>query len=199
MPQRPQDAPSRYVVGFDLGTTNSAVCYVDTEETPWQVRTFAVPQLVAAGSGRSPRNAAVVPLSAGGGRDGGRGVQRFGAQGTGARSPRTTSSASSPATTARCVPGRMINSAKSWLCHSGVDRTAPLLPWHGADDVERLSPVEVSARYLAHVRDAWDAPFPARAAGRAGFRAHAAGLVRRSRPRVDRQGGGRWPGCRAWC
>ena len=43
------------------------------------------------------------------------------------------------------VPGRLINSAKSWLCHTGVDRTAPLLPWHGASDVERLSPVEVSA------------------------------------------------------
>ena len=58
------------------------------------------------------------------------------------------------------VPGRLISSAKSWLCHSGVDRTAALLPWHGAADVQRLSPVEVSARYLAHVRAAWDARFP---------------------------------------
>ena len=44
-----QSGPSRYVVGFDLGTTNSAVCYVDTQESPWRVRTFAVPQLVAPG------------------------------------------------------------------------------------------------------------------------------------------------------
>ena len=58
------------------------------------------------------------------------------------------------------VPGRLISSAKSWLCHSGVDRTAALLPWHGVADVQRLSPVEVSARYLAHVRAAWDARFP---------------------------------------
>ena len=58
------------------------------------------------------------------------------------------------------VPGRLISSAKSWLCHSGVDRTAALLPWHGAADVQRLSPVEVSSRYLAHVRAAWDARFP---------------------------------------
>ena len=57
-------------------------------------------------------------------------------------------------------PGRLIVSAKSWLCHSGVDRTAELLPWHGAADVERLSPVEVSARFLRHVRDAWDHRFP---------------------------------------
>ena len=132
----------------------------------WRVRTFAVPQLVAAGAGRGPRNAAFVPLSAGRrascrprpcgcpGSAGAAGSRQI------ARRRRRTSSASSPATTGRWCPGRLINSAKSWLCHSGVDRTAGLLPWHGAADVERLSPVEVSARYLAHVRDAWDARFP---------------------------------------
>ena len=57
------------------------------------------------------------------------------------------------------VPGRLITSAKSWLCHPGVDRLAELLPWHGADDVERLSPVEASAGYLAHLRAAWNARF----------------------------------------
>ena len=44
-----ETAPSRYVVGIDLGTTNSAICYVDTLETSWSVRSFAVPQLVAPG------------------------------------------------------------------------------------------------------------------------------------------------------
>ena len=46
-----------------------------------------------------------------------------------------------------------------WLCHSGVDRAAKLLPWHGAADVDRLSPVEASARYLGHIREAWNAKF----------------------------------------
>ena len=58
------------------------------------------------------------------------------------------------------VPGRLIVSAKSWLSHSGVDRTAPLLPWHGAADVTKLSPVEVSRRYLAHIRSSWDHAHP---------------------------------------
>ena len=48
-PSASYNSPSRYVVGFDLGTTNSAVMYVDTAVEPWQVRVFAVPQLVAAG------------------------------------------------------------------------------------------------------------------------------------------------------
>jgi hypothetical protein len=58
------------------------------------------------------------------------------------------------------VPGRMIASVKSWLCHNGVDRSAAILPWHGTSDIERLSPVAVSGRYLVHIAAAWDARFP---------------------------------------
>jgi len=56
--------------------------------------------------------------------------------------------------------GRLVASAKSWLCHTGVDRTSKLLPWQAADDVTRLSPVDVTARYLSHIRAAWDHAFP---------------------------------------
>ena len=144
----------RYVVGIDLGTTNSAVTYVDTTEEPWQVRTFAVPQLVAPGqvearetlpsfhyqpaTGELPPQALKLPWSS---------QPPEYAVGVFARDHGAV------------VPGRLISSAKSWLCHSGVDRTAALLPWHGAADVERLSPVDVSARVLQHVREAWDARF----------------------------------------
>lgn len=150
------DAPSRYVVGIDLGTTNSAVCYVDSGEDPWRIRTFAVPQLVAPGvvearqtlpschyqpaSGELPRGATGLPWS----REESEHVVGVFARDHGA-----------------LVPGRLVVSAKSWLSHGGVDRLAPLLPWHAAADVERLSPVDVSARVLEHVRQAWDAAFPA--------------------------------------
>jgi len=152
---RAENAPSRYVVGFDLGTTNSAVCYVDTAESPWQVRTFAVPQLVAPAQVEARETLpsflyqpAAGEMAAGALRCPWHKQEPDCLVGVFARDHGTL------------VPGRMINSAKSWLCHSGVDRLAALLPWHGAPDVERLSPVEVSARYLAHVRDAWDARFP---------------------------------------
>jgi len=153
-----ENTPSRYVVGFDLGTTNSAVTYVDSSVEPWQVRVFSVPQLVAAGQvearetlpsfhyqpaqGELPPAALRLPWMAAK-SDEPPHVVGFFARDHGA-----------------VVPGRLISSAKSWLCHSGVDRTAALLPWHGAADVQRQSPVEVSARYLAHVRAAWDARFP---------------------------------------
>lgn len=146
---------SRYVVGMDLGTTNSAVCYVDTLQRPTKVRTFVVPQAVAAGQieGRETLPSFHYQPAAG---ELAAGAVRLGWQ--------TSDPQSVVGVFAReqgaVVPGRMINSAKSWLCHSGVDRTAELLPWHGADDVDRLSPVEVSARYIRHVREAWDAKFP---------------------------------------
>lgn len=146
---------SRYVVGIDLGTTNSAVAYVDTHERLWQTRTLSIPQIVAPAqiesretlpsfhyepaSGELAPGALQLPWNE---------EEPKYAVGFFARDQGTF------------VPGRLIASAKSWLCHSGVDRTADLLPWHGAPDVTRHSPVDVSARYLAHVRDAWNARFP---------------------------------------
>jgi hypothetical protein len=148
-------SPSRYVVGLDLGTTNSALAYVDTEVTPWRIETFSIPQLVAPGqvearetlpsflyqpaSGEFPAGSLRLPWQK---DDPGEIVGQF------ARDHGTL------------VPGRLVASAKSWLSHSGVDRTADVLPWHGAPDVRRLSPVAVSARYVQHVRAAWDARFP---------------------------------------
>ncbi len=58
------------------------------------------------------------------------------------------------------VPGRLVSSAKSWLSHAGVDRAAPILPWGAAEGVQKISPLQASASYLAHLRAAWDAQFP---------------------------------------
>jgi hypothetical protein len=61
----------------------------------------------------------------------------------------------------REVPGRVVTSAKSWLCHAAVDREAPILPWGSGElDVPRLSPVDASARLLRHVARAWHAANP---------------------------------------
>ena len=147
--------PGRYVVGIDLGTTNSAVTYVDTDEQPWQVRVLPLPQLVGPGEVESRESS-----------------PSFHFQPTPSQyTPDALRLPWQKETPAFAVgifardegaknSGRQIVSAKSWLCHPGVDRTADLLPWHGAEDVDRLSPVEASSRYLKHLRDAWDARFP---------------------------------------
>lgn len=149
-----QNEPSRYVVGLDLGTTNSAMAYVDTAERNRQIRTFAIPQIVAPGVVESRETLASFHYEPA--------KDEF--PPTSLRLPWRDSNPYVVGQFARdhgtLVPGRLISSAKSWLCHNGVDRNADLLPWHGAEDVERLSPVAVSARYLEHFRNAWDAQFP---------------------------------------
>ena len=146
---------SRYVVGIDLGTTNSAMCFVDTGVERWKIATLAIPQVVAAGQVERLETlpsfhyeALAEERDSGATRLPWRKETPSGVVGVFARDH------------GRTLPGRMVESAKSWLCHSGVDRKAALLPWHGAADVERLSPVEASARYLRHMKDAWDAGHP---------------------------------------
>src|SRR5262245_10447706 len=55
------------------------------------------------------------------------------------------------------VPTRLVASAKSWLCHAGVDRQAPILPWKSPDDARRVSPLEASTLLLKHLAEAWNA------------------------------------------
>lgn len=144
----------RYLVGIDLGTTNSALAYIDLQNRPkvgnLGLKTFAIPQLVAAGTmgERSllpsflyipgqhdlPPGSVALPWDAGASYAVGEFARNHGAK----------------------VPGRLVSSAKSWLCHPGVDRTAPLLPWTAPPDVPRLSPLEVSVRYLKHMVQAWN-------------------------------------------
>ncbi len=140
---------SRYLVGIDLGTTNCAVAYVDTTRS-LIVQHFPIPQLVNETTVTSqatlpsflylpglhdlPAGSLALPWD----RDRNYAVGQF-ARVQGAR-----------------VPGRLIASAKSWLCHAEVDRQAAILPWGSAAEMTKLSPVAVSARYLLHIREAWN-------------------------------------------
>ncbi|NOI57662.1 Hsp70 family protein [Vibrio coralliilyticus] len=58
------------------------------------------------------------------------------------------------------VEGRQVSSAKSWLSHQAVDRSSDILPWAGAQDVDKVSPVISSASYLNHIRQAWNYRHP---------------------------------------
>ncbi|HJQ83905.1 MAG TPA: Hsp70 family protein, partial [Candidatus Binatia bacterium] len=145
---------ARYLVGIDLGTTNTACAWVDTQAGR-DIRVFEIPQLVAPGEVRAqPTLPSFVYLA--GAHELPPGSLDL---------PWTTGRDFCVGTLAReqgaRVPGRLVASAKSWLCHGGVDRTAAILPWSAPADVARISPVEASARVLAHVREAWDAHFPA--------------------------------------
>jgi molecular chaperone DnaK (HSP70) len=149
---------SRYIVGIDLGTTNCALAYVDTkgrERPSADVKVFEIPQLVAPGETRS-RSMLPSFLYLAGEHELPAGSTRLPWRDEGSRIVGELARVQGAS-----VPGRLVSSAKSWLCHAGVDREAEILPWGAASDVSRLSPVDASAEYIKHLREAWNYQFAA--------------------------------------
>lgn len=145
----------RFLVGIDLGTANCAVSWVDLARTGEPVvEDFPIPQLLRLGeTGSSPTLPSCVYLPD---------AHEF--------PPGALALPWDPAPAvvvgefarwhgAR-VPGRLVVSAKSWLCHSGVDRAGKILPWGAGPAVSRMSPVEASAQLLRHIARAWDGAHP---------------------------------------
>jgi len=151
-------ASPRFLVGIDLGTTNTVVAYCeindDLQHSP--VSLFEIDQLIGPGEvvrkpllpsfryhpakGQISDSDLVLPWehSPVSGEIGhvivGEWARELGTK----------------------VEGRQVSSAKSWLSHQAVDRHSDILPWAGAADVDKVSPVIASASYLNHIRQAWN-------------------------------------------
>ena len=144
----------KYIIGIDLGTTNCVLAYTGAEPSPTgetDIRIFEIPQVVSPGEVEEktllpsclflpgphdvPKGGLLLPWSR---------EEPDGCVGEFARKRGAE------------IPHRLISSAKSWLCHDGVDRTRPILPWDSPEEDRRISPVEASARLLLHQRDAWN-------------------------------------------
>ena len=148
-----------FLVGIDLGTTNTVVAYADANAAQAGIQLFAIEQLLAAGEvGARPLLPSLRYHRAAGELAPGD-LQLPWPQGD-------VTSAEHPVLGALArqlgaqVPGRLVTSAKSWLSHANVDRQAPILPWGADADVAKVSPVAASASYLAYVRAAWNHRFP---------------------------------------
>lgn len=148
-------ASPAYIVGIDLGTTNCAVAFVDPAhgaDTP--VVGFLIPQL------QRPGEIAALPLLPSCLYVPGEHELPPGAtQLPWGEPPKLIAGAFARWQGAR-VPGRLVASAKSWLCHPGVDRAAPILPWGAPAEVAKISPVAASALLLSHIAAAWNMAHP---------------------------------------
>ena len=149
---------SKFIVGIDLGTTNSALAYSEfgAESQNPRIDINVIPQLVnpnevadrtllpsflyIAGDLDFPKGSLSLPWDAEPKVVIGELARKRGAEN----------------------PGRLVSSAKSWLSYAAANRTAPILPWQAPEEVSKLSPVEVSSRYLEHLRTAWDMRHAAR-------------------------------------
>ncbi len=144
---------SRYIIGIDLGTTNSSIAYVDTESGSPESLTLPITQIIAPGEVANenclpsflylPELTTISPGSLNlpwstGNEDFAVGfyARKLGAS----------------------LPGKIVASAKSWLCADNVDRLSPILPIE-AEDERKISPVEASAKYLKHLAAVWDNQF----------------------------------------
>lgn len=143
--------PSELVVGIDLGTTHTVVAWAEPRANA-QPDTFAIPQFVGLGE-IAARPLLPSCLYLGVGDELGSDAWGDAPWAVGELARRRGQE----------VPGRLISSPKSWLCHPGVDRTASILPWGASDDLaERMSPVEATTRILSHVKKSWDEAHPKR-------------------------------------
>jgi len=125
----------RYIIGIDLGTTNSAVAFVDTDKGHLPVELFSIPQLVADGQSEMR---STLPSFCYLNEKGSPIVGQW-AKIQGSR-----------------VPTRLVQSAKSWLCNTAAERKDRILPVEAADISQRISPVEASAKFLVHLKEAWN-------------------------------------------
>ena len=143
---------AEYIVGIDLGTTNSALARCDAtaaeQETRIEVR--GIPQLVnpnevvertllpsfiyIPGEFDFPKGSLALPWEPEPKLVIGELARKRGAE----------------------SPNRLVASAKSWLSYAAVSRTAPILPWQAPDEVGKLSPVEASSQFLQYLRNVWD-------------------------------------------
>jgi hypothetical protein len=140
-----------FIVGIDLGTTNSTVAYTDADAADGVIRRLDVPQLVNPGEVAArtllpsflylpgpldfPAGSLGLPWDPAPAHVVGELARRRGAE----------------------HAARLVASAKSWLSFGGANRTGGILPWNAPDDVPRISPVDASAAYLRHLVAAFDA------------------------------------------
>lgn len=142
-------AGSKYIVGIDLGTTNCALSFIESQSEDAAVQCLDIKQvthphsvetksllpsfLYLPGPGEAAENSLDLPW-------------RASDYCVGEYARRMSS----------LVPTRVVNSAKSWLCNSLLDRKKACLPWRAGDDDRKISPVTASAEYLKHLIGMWD-------------------------------------------
>ncbi|PQO33460.1 Hsp70 family protein [Blastopirellula marina] len=145
---------AKYVIGVDLGTTNSVIAFSDLEAEQPVVELLEIPQLVAASTIENRKSLpSFLYLATQADAEGGKlGLPWDESQSFAIGEWARRQSAD--------TPDRTVGGAKSWLSHHKVDRQGNILPWNAPEEVGKVSPVEASRRYLQHMVAAWNEAHP---------------------------------------
>ena len=144
--------PQHFFVGIDLGTTHCVLSYAeanDDEDAEFSQQVMAIPQLTSLGMVEDKYQLPSFLYQA---------HEAEISEGSTAL-PWTNKADYLVGEVARNMgsktPIRLVSSAKSWLCHTGIDCKAPILPADAPEEIERVSPFQATTAYLQHIRDAW--------------------------------------------
>lgn len=139
----------KYIIGIDLGTTNCTMAYALLGEKD-PIAQFEIPQIIASGTQGEllalpsfiyfPMQEELKAKIAG-------------IEWNNARSHCVGLFASERG---QELPARLIASAKSWLCHSGINRREKILPSGAESHLEKMSPLEACSELLLHMKEAWN-------------------------------------------
>lgn len=140
----------KWIAGIDLGTTNSAISRIAADDEQGKLENVPIIQRISEnqaaerpflpsflylpGAHELPEGAAALPWD----KDRSYIIGEF---------ARVQSSR---------IPGRVVSSAKSWLAHRRAEPSSPILPWEALKDTEKISALDASSRYLAHIAQSWD-------------------------------------------
>ena len=148
------ETSAKYSVGIDLGTTNSVISYTPLDGDQATCGVMEIPQIVDRGTIENRKSLPSFTYLA----------TDAEAQGGVCDLPWCPGSDYIVGEYARRQsadsPDRTVGAAKSWLCHSKVDRHSRILPWQAPEGNPQISPVDASQRYLEHIAEAWDTAFP---------------------------------------
>lgn len=144
----------QYILGIDLGTTNSALAFVRTDDEQHQIQLFAVPQLVNPGEVSAETllpSSLYIP-----------GENEFVEGALALPWNQQPQFITGQLAQKRGVENatRLVSSAKSWLSSQNADPTQPLLPVAAPEGVSKVSAVQASKQYLVHLRSAWNQSHP---------------------------------------
>lgn len=145
---------SKYIIGIDLGTTNSTMAYASIANDSAHIEQFSIPQITTAGiqsDSLSLPSFHYFPLQ-----------EELNSKIAGIEWDKARKYCVGIFARDRGAEAasRMISSAKSWLCHSGIDRHSKLLPIQSEENTEKMSPLEACATLLQHMRESWDEKMP---------------------------------------
>jgi Hsp70 protein len=141
---------AKFIIGIDLGTTNCTMAYAEISDPNTPIKQFSIPQLIEAGTEEESLllpSCLYFPLPE---------EQKMQFSGISWDPSRSFCIGTFAQSRGAEVPSHFVNSAKSWLCHAGIDRREAILPLAADQKMNKISPLDATTELLRHLQESWN-------------------------------------------